>query len=143
MCMQRGYDLQSLSSVSKGKECHLRALWPGAQKPASLTSSSAWAVLRDPRPPADPLWSTHQVWQMDYAYKTNSPRPLNIPSRPVSCHRGGSPDMKGVPSSPERGAARNTEAGTQRPTFSRLYLKGTAKPTLETAYSLLSRSSND
>lgn len=46
--------------------------------------------------------------------------------------------MKGVPSSPERGAARNTEAGTRRPTFSRLYLKGTAKPTLETAHSLLS-----
>lgn len=37
-----------------------------------------------------------------------------------------------------RGAARNTEAETQQPTFSRLYLKGTAKPTLDTAFSLLS-----
>lgn len=37
-----------------------------------------------------------------------------------------------------RGAAHNTEAETQQPTFSRLYLKGTAKPTLDTAFSLLS-----
>ena len=37
-----------------------------------------------------------------------------------------------------RRAAHNTEAETQQPTFSRLYLKGTAKPTLDTAFSLLS-----
>lgn len=42
---------------------------------------------------------------------------------------------------PGRGAPRathNTEAGTRQPTFSHLYLKGTAKPTLDTAFSLLS-----
>lgn len=47
---------------------------------------------------------------------------------------------EGTPSSPGKGgtaAARNTEAGTRRPTFSHLYLKGTAKPTLDTALSLL------
>lgn len=50
--------------------------------------------------------------------------------------------MREAPSSPGKGgtaaAARNTEAGTRQPTFSHLYLKGTAKPTLDTAFSLLS-----
>ena len=50
--------------------------------------------------------------------------------------------MKEAPLLPWEGghrrAAHNTEAETQQPTFSRLYLKGTAKPTLDTAFSLLS-----
>lgn len=52
-----------------------------------------------------------------------------------------SSDTREAPSSPGKGgtaAAHNTEAGTRQPTFSHLYLKGTAKPTLGTAVSLLS-----
>lgn len=48
--------------------------------------------------------------------------------------------MKSLPPQKEGApwVTRNIEAGTQQPTFSRLYLKGTAKPTLDTAFSLLS-----
>lgn len=55
--------------------------------------------------------------------------------------------MKDAPSSPREGpppqGSRNTEAGTRQPTFSHLYLKGTAKPTLETAFHFSPRRSNE
>lgn len=95
-------------------------------------------MLCDLEPPAGPLWARRQVQELDYIYKPDSARTLNI----QSCNRRGDLRLEGSPLLLREGGApratRNTEAGTRQPTFSHLYLKGTAKPTLDTAFSLLS-----
>lgn len=117
----------------------------GTEEPSGLgmgsrvsSASGPWAGLCDPEPPAaPPVWAS--VQETDYRDRPDPPPPRGLSGSGPS--GGGSSDTREAPSSPGKGgtaAAHNTEAGTRQPTFSHLYLKGTAKPTLGTAVSLLS-----
>lgn len=138
LCSQIWMD-SAMLKPSKESEDHLGALWPGDQRSALLSCThlalAGWVT-----------WSLQETLsglriklgrQTTLARRTPGAGRISL-SSPVRR----SSDMREAPSSPGKGAPRRQPA-TQRqeqgkPTFSHLYLKGTAKPTLHTAFCLLS-----